>query len=230
MRDYNDPITFKRIRGRSAHPNTHKTHTHTHTQKKHKNKLSEAVHKVKQHDEFQKFLAKVAEGRRYQKLISGSVDDAKKVFEKIEDGNKVTRAERWTLRYCLEHFNWTEAAHDWIVDELKKVPEENPAKRGRAAGKGYTQQIDGVKMDRAIITACTEALPADQPDGRISAAGAAQVWEKAADANKVTVAEKWTLRYCLSNFKWERDAHDYIIEHLKSLDAKGRVPAAAPPA
>ena len=39
-----------------------------------------------------------------------SKEDAEKVFAKAAEGFKVTRCARWTLRYCLAHFKWTEAA------------------------------------------------------------------------------------------------------------------------
>jgi len=48
-----------------------------------------------------------------------SMDDAKAVLAEALDGGKVTDVEKWTLRLCLSEFNWTQAAHDWIIDELK---------------------------------------------------------------------------------------------------------------
>lgn len=150
-------------------------------------------------------------------------EDAKKVFATIADGNKETRNERWTLRYCLQSFKWTEAAHDWIVTELKKVPQEDaPAKKARTSGKGYYETIDGYKCDRAMIDICRQAV-ASEVEGevkRVSAEDAQKVWVKAADGRKVTAAEKWTLRYCLSAFGWSREGHDYIVEQLSALDAK----------
>lgn len=148
------------------------------------------------------------------------VEDAKKVFEHVADGNKETACERWTVRYCLQEFKWTEAAHDWLVEELKKVPQvESPAKKARTSGGGYYEKIDGFQCDRAIIDTCREAVDevgeAVGVFGRVSEEDARKVWAKAADGNEVTDAEKWTIRYCLSNFTWSRGAHDWILEQLQ---------------
>jgi len=149
-----------------------------------------------------------------------SVDDAKKVFLVVADGNKETRVERWTVRYCLQEFNWTEAAHDWLIEELKKVPQEamsgSPAKKARTSTTGYYETVDGYKCDKGIIDACREGV-AGQGDGRISAADAEKVWEKAADGGRVTDAEKWTIRYCLSGFNWTRQAHDWTLDKLRQV-------------
>jgi len=149
--------------------------------------------------------------------VSGK--DAKKVFEEVADGNKETKCERWTVRYCLQEFNWTEAAHDWLVEELKKVPQEglsgSPAKKQKT-GTGYYETVDGYKCDRAIIDACREAI-AGQGDGRVSLDDAEKVWAKAMDGNKVTDAEKWTVRYCLSSFNWTREAHNWIMQQMHQV-------------
>lgn len=149
-----------------------------------------------------------------------SVEDAKAVFEKVADGNKETRVERWTLRYCLQEFKWTEAAHDWIIEECKKIQQEDaaasPSKKARTEGGGYYEVIDGFKCDRGIVDACREAM-GGQGDGRVSVEDAQKVWAKAADGSKVTDAEKWTLRYCLSAFNWTRGAHDWLLEQLNTV-------------
>jgi hypothetical protein len=148
-----------------------------------------------------------------------SVEDAHKIFEKIADGGKETAVERWTMRYCLTHFKWTEAAHDWVIEECKKVTQEggvedSPAKRAKT-GSGYYETIDGMKCDRAIVDACRTAVEG-QGDGRVSKEDAEKVWAMAADGNKITNAEKWTLRYCLTSFKFTRAAHDYIDEKFEA--------------
>jgi len=150
-----------------------------------------------------------------------SEDDAKNVFTQIADGGKETRCERWTLRFCFGEFKWSDAAHDWIVQELKKVHQEGqPAqKKARIEGKAYYQQIDGVKCDRGIVDVCVEAVEGEGKDGRVSIEDAAKVWAAAADGNGVTQVEKWTLRYCMSAFNWSRPAHDYMVDQLKALAA-----------
>jgi hypothetical protein len=148
-----------------------------------------------------------------------SVEDAQKIFEKVADGGKETAVERWTLRYCMTHFKWTEAAHDWIITECEKITqgggfENSPTKRAKT-GSGYYETIDGMKCDRGIVDACREAV-AGQGDGRVSAEDAEKVWAAAADANTVTDTEKWTLRYCLTSFRFTRAGHDYIMERFQA--------------
>jgi len=141
-----------------------------------------------------------------------SVDDAKLVLPEIADANKETRTERWTVRYILNEFNWVPAAKEWLLEELKKVPQkdaqEPEAKKAKTAG--YYKSIDGYNCDGAIIDACNEAGEAP-----ISEELAAKVWEKAADGNKVTICERWTLRYCLADLKWEPAAHAFVLGKLK---------------
>lgn len=144
-----------------------------------------------------------------------SEDDAKNVFAKIADGGKETRTERWTLRHCMAEFKWTDGAHDWIVEELKKVPQEDrPAKKPRTDGKSYYEQVDGVKCDRGIIDACVEATTGEGKDGRISLEDAAKVWAKAADGKGVTSTEKWSIKYCMSAFNFTRESHDFLVDQL----------------
>jgi len=148
-----------------------------------------------------------------------SLEDAHKVFEQIADGNKETAVERWTMRYCLTHFKWTEAAHDWIIEQCKKTTQEghfedSPTKRAKT-GSSYYETIDGMKCDRGIVDACRQAV-AGQGDGRVSKEDAENVWVEAADGNKVTDAEIWTLRYCLTSFHFTRAGHDYIMERFQA--------------
>lgn len=152
-----------------------------------------------------------------------SVDDAKRVYDTVADGNKETRCERWTVLYCLQEFKWAQAAHDLLIEELKKVPQEgisgSPAKKARTSSTGYYETIDGFKCDRAIIDICREAAALNETgDAPINDEYAQKVWAKASDANKVTDAEKWTVRYCLSNFKWEPSAYALVMDELHKAD------------
>ena len=54
-----------------------------------------------------------------------SKEDAEKVFAKAADGFKVTRCARWTLRYCLAHFKWTEAAVTYLAEQMKAATQED---------------------------------------------------------------------------------------------------------
>jgi len=151
-----------------------------------------------------------------------SADDAKKVLEEAADGGRVTSCERWTMRYCLQEFRWTEAAQTWLVEEIKNVKGgQSPAKKAKT-GTGYYETVDGFKCDRGIIDTCREAI-AGAGDGRISQEDALKVWEKAADGNQVTDAERWTVRYCVGAFNFTESAHDWIMDQLKQQAA----PAAA---
>mmetsp|Transcript_69283 Transcript_69283/g.120116 ORF Transcript_69283/g.120116 Transcript_69283/m.120116 type:complete len:189 (+) Transcript_69283:89-655(+) len=149
-----------------------------------------------------------------------SVDDAKSVLEKASDGGTVTQVERWTIRYCLTEFNWTEAAVDYFKDELEKVPQEDgepeePALK-KAKMQSYYETIDGLKLDRKLVDACRDAV-AGQGDGRVSVEDAKSVLEKAADGGKVTRVERWTIRYCLTVFNWTEAALDFFCDELKKV-------------
>jgi len=151
-----------------------------------------------------------------------SVDDAKKVFEKIADGSKETQVERWTVRYCMTKYNFTEAAMDWITEACSKVKqddadEEPPAKKPKSEGDAsYYEEIDGLECDRSIVDACREAI-AGKGDGRVSVEDAQTVFLKVADAGKVTQCERWTVRYCLTEFNWTEPAQDWIVESMKEV-------------
>ena len=54
-----------------------------------------------------------------------SKEDAEKVFAKAAEGFKVTRCARWTLRYCLAHFKWTEAAVTYLAEQRKAATQED---------------------------------------------------------------------------------------------------------
>jgi len=111
-----------------------------------------------------------------------SMDDAKAVLAEALDGGKVTDVEKWTLRLCLSEFNWTQAAHDWIIDELKshgvslkrkpaaattkpakkaKVVDETPAKvKSILSALKIAEKDESVKAAVAMVSGMVEhALP-----------------------------------------------------------------------
>merc|ERR1711920_647012 len=148
-----------------------------------------------------------------------------KVYKKVVDANKITATERQSLTYCLAAFNWTDAAQHWIVDAIDKwdqahvEKEEPPAKKPRTERASYYMTIDGMKCDRAIVDTCAKSVEG-QGDGRVSVDDAKKVWEKAADGGKVTKAERWTVRHCLTHFKFTEPAMDFIKENLqKAVEA-----------
>lgn len=149
-----------------------------------------------------------------------SVEDAKKVYEALADGGQITPTERWTLYYCLTDFKWTDAAHDWIIDALKgfrkRSGEEPPVKVAKVGATSYYEVIDGMKTKRAIIDLCRDSV-AGKGDGRVSTDDAKTIWEKAVDGGRITRTERWSIRFCLAEFKWTRAAHDWVLEEIKSV-------------
>eukprot|EP00401_Gymnodinium_catenatum_P055779 CAMPEP_0117557172 /NCGR_PEP_ID=MMETSP0784-20121206/52189_1 /TAXON_ID=39447 /ORGANISM="" /LENGTH=189 /DNA_ID=CAMNT_0005354473 /DNA_START=96 /DNA_END=665 /DNA_ORIENTATION=+ len=148
-----------------------------------------------------------------------SKEDAEKVFAKVMDGGKITQAELWTLCYCLTAFKWTEAAHDWILESLKDEDGEPKAKKAKTGGS-YYETIEGLKCDRGIIDACREAVEGPG-DGRVSVKDVETVWKKMEDGGKVTNAERWTLRYCLTVFKFTEKALDSLSLKLEASGEEG---------
>jgi len=152
-----------------------------------------------------------------------SLDDAKVVFEKVKDAGKVTKAEVWTLRYCLTEYNFTEAANDWITEAVSAMTEWGSKEFAQETSNvSHYEQVDGVKCDHGIIEACRKAL---KTGGRISKEEAKAVLAEMLDGGKVTDKEKWTLRLCLSEFNWTEAAHDWIIDELKAAGAPIKRPA-----
>jgi len=146
-----------------------------------------------------------------------SLEDAKRVLEAVADGGKETKVERWTMRYCLQEFKWVEGAHDWIVEELKKVKQGvagSPAKKARTSTSDVFETCDGCKCKKSIIEACREASAVEGHE-RLSVDDAKKIWEKAIDGTTaITDVEKWSIRYCLAEFKWSRAAYEQILGDL----------------
>ena len=79
--------------------------------------------------------------------------------------------------------------------------------------KPYYVKIDGMELDSAIVDACRTAV-AGQGDGRVSLEDSKSVFGKAADGNKITQCERWTVRYCLQEFKWTRPAATWMVDAM----------------
>eukprot|EP00929_Paragymnodinium_shiwhaense_P055676 TRINITY_DN2788_c0_g1_i1.p1 TRINITY_DN2788_c0_g1~~TRINITY_DN2788_c0_g1_i1.p1 ORF type:complete len:518 (-),score=217.19 TRINITY_DN2788_c0_g1_i1:289-1842(-) len=147
-------------------------------------------------------------------------DDAKKLYDLIAASGDITQVERWTLRYCLTEFSWSDAAHDYlfqVLGDLPKVNADEPAAKKRKT-KGYYITLDGQKCDSGVVEECGKAV-AGQGDGRVSVEDAKAVFQKIADGNKVTAIERWTLRYCLTEFQWTQAARDLVSAELRKLAA-----------
>uniref|UniRef100_A0A7S1AZU8 Uncharacterized protein n=1 Tax=Noctiluca scintillans TaxID=2966 RepID=A0A7S1AZU8_NOCSC len=150
-----------------------------------------------------------------------SVADAKKVYVEIADGNKVTRCERWTFRYCLAHFHWTDSAKTYIFDAIANVKggedleqdevEEPPAKRSKRS----VEVVDGMSLDKTLLDAFREAMG---EDGVINGDDAKKIWATVVADDEVTACEKWTIRYAFTtwNKKWTPEATDYLFGQLKA--------------
>ena len=151
-----------------------------------------------------------------------SQKDAEIVFAKAADGSKITRCERWTLRYCLTAFKWTEPAVTYLEEQMKAAKHEDggneePEEPKTKKAKSYYETIDGMKLDASLVETCREAVKG-QGDGRISVEDSKKVWEKAMDGGKVTNIERWTIRYCVTEFKWTEAALDHFHEEIKKVE------------
>jgi len=147
-----------------------------------------------------------------------SVENARKVFDVIANEDSITATERWTLYYCLTTFKWTDAAHDWIVFNIRlnMIGEEPPMKKARTGATSYYEVIDGMKTKRAIVDLCRDSV-SGKGDGRVSVEDAKKIWAKALDGGKITRTERWTVRLCLTEFKWTRAAHDWVLEEISTV-------------
>merc|ERR1712107_841687 len=68
------------------------------------------------------------------------------------DAAEVSQTERWTLRYCLTEFTWTDAARDWLAEEFVRYAEHAGAgstdgqKRRRAESRSKASRRSGVSL------------------------------------------------------------------------------------
>ena len=77
---------------------------------------------------------KTIDGKKYDgqlleladKMVQGagdgriSVDDAKKLYEEVKDGNSYTDIEKDTMAYIRDNYKWTDAADEWFRTEIRK--------------------------------------------------------------------------------------------------------------
>jgi len=132
-----------------------------------------------------------------------SMEDAKVVLAEALDGGKVTDIEKWTLRLCLSEFNWTQAAHDWIIDELK---------------------AHGVSLKRKPAAATKPAKKAkvvdETPAKMKSILGALKIAEKDVKAEVVAMVSGM-LEHALPLFKEDRHAFEsQVLEMAQALMEK----------
>mmetsp|Transcript_59253 Transcript_59253/g.141200 ORF Transcript_59253/g.141200 Transcript_59253/m.141200 type:complete len:530 (+) Transcript_59253:72-1661(+) len=80
----------------------------------------------------------------------------------------------------------------------------------------YYKEIEGVKLDKAIIEACEKSVEG-KGDGRVSMEDAQEVFKFVKDAGKVTETELWTVRFCLTEFNFTEAAADWITAAVKSI-------------
>ena len=73
----------------------------------------------------------------------------------------------------------------------------------------YYIEIDGVKMDKALLEAAEKAV-AGRGDGRISLKDAEDLLANVKDGNTYTDTEKATMKYIRENFKWTDEADEWF--------------------
>jgi len=131
-----------------------------------------------------------------------SMDDAKAVLAEALDGGKVTDVEKWTLRLCLSEFNWTQAAHDWIIDELKSHGVS--LKRKPAAATKPAKKAKVVDETPAKVKSILAALKIAEKDESVKAGVVAMV--------------SGMLEHSLPVFKEERHAfQSQVLEMAQAL-------------
>jgi len=145
-----------------------------------------------------------------------SAEAAAAFLKKINESGELSSTGRWSIRYCLTEFAWAEAAHDMVVEINKSLPREPEKKKAKASKSKYYVTVDGVKCDSRIIEKCIVAV-AGEGDGRVSVEDAKSVFGAVGDGGRMTPCEKWTLRYCLMEYKWTAAAQNWIFGALVKL-------------
>jgi len=134
----------------------------------------------------------------------------------------------WSIRYGITEFvfskpeKFQESRRKEIIARLKEYTDgfasaTRPAKLRRQLSKhSYYQRIDGVNLDSEVVNTCHDAAAS----GPISLENAKKVWDQLIDYDTVTNAECWTLRYCLTEFNWQKDAFDWIFAQFPGRPEK----------
>ncbi len=148
-----------------------------------------------------------------------SKEDAQTLWRLAMDGGRITEIEERTLAYLLAAFNFTEAARQWLEEEMNREVTQTSS---------YYKVIDGLKYDRSILDKAEE-LTQGRGDGRISYEDAQFLWPLFGDAGDLRIEEERTLDYLLKHYSWTEKAQSWFLPQIEAIskesDAIGRASA-----
>ncbi|MEL6593764.1 MAG: hypothetical protein AAFQ68_26925 [Bacteroidota bacterium] len=142
-----------------------------------------------------------------------SKQDAEEIWRLALDGGRVTEIEEDTIEYLLANFNWTDAAKDWLQEEMSVEVEKV---------KSYYKVIDGLRYDRKILEEADRRV-AGKGDGRISVDDAEMLLPLIGDFGDVTIVEERTLWYLMEHYNWTMEAEKWFLEKVDRISKQSSI-------
>lgn len=141
-----------------------------------------------------------------------------------EPGQKHKREDGWTIAYCLMEFDWTQdaraAARQTIVNNVGKVLMGDDSGQTDAANPALKmpKSVSGVKLDRHILSIARQYAEGEGGAHPINMEGALSMYQQGMKDKKITISERWTLRYCIAGFLYEPEALAWLLKKLRTID------------
>lgn len=123
-----------------------------------------------------------------------SFEDAQKLWADAMADGKITVVENRTIKYILDHYNFTEKAKAFLAEHVYKT-------------------IGGVHYDLALLQTA-DKLTSGAGDGRISFDDAGIIWGLVDADGVVTEVESRTVRYITENYNCTDKAKSFLLEKL----------------
>lgn len=142
-----------------------------------------------------------------------SIQDAQDLWQLAMDGGRITEIEEETIAYLLATYNWTDAAKNWITEEMSVEVEKI---------KSYYKVIDGLRYDRNILEEADRRI-AGQGDGRISLDDAERLLPLFGDFGDVTIVEERTLQFILNTYTWTPEAEAWFLEKVNRISKQSSI-------
>lgn len=139
------------------------------------------------------------------------------LWDMAMDGGKVTECERRTIQKIMQEHKLAAAATKYLDEHL--AHHSAKATLARKGSSQYYRTIEGVRYDNGLLKQAEEMAS----QGPITRTGAAKLWAKAHDGNRVTETEKRTLLYIGATFEFARGAETFLSELVNELNTS--VPA-----
>lgn len=127
--------------------------------------------------------------------------EATKLWESALDGPGVTDNEFKTLQHILDTFAFTDKARRYLTALATK----------QTSGKSTYKTINKVRYDRSALDLADHL----NKDGKLDLGDAKQLWEDVEDGPGVTLTERRTVEYILSNYTVTDGGRAFLEKHMQ---------------